>query len=55
MAKHQNTYAKRKREMEKKLKAEEKRVRRQKRKETGGDGAADETPAVEPQPPADDD
>ena len=32
MAKNQNTYAKRKREMDKKMKAEEKRVRRKKRK-----------------------
>ncbi len=41
MAKNQNTYAKRKREMDKKLKAEAKRERRKKRKE-GGDGSAAE-------------
>lgn len=40
MAKNQNTYAKRKREMDKKLKAEAKRERRKKRKEGGGDSSA---------------
>ena len=35
MGKDQNTYAKRQREMNKKRKAEDKRVRRQKRKEQG--------------------
>lgn len=35
MGKDQNTYAKRQREMNKKRKAEDKRVRRQKRKENG--------------------
>jgi len=36
MGKDQNTYAKRQREMNKKRKAEDKRNRRQKRKEEGG-------------------
>jgi hypothetical protein len=35
VGKDQNTYAKRQREMNKKRKAEDKRVRRQKRKENG--------------------
>jgi hypothetical protein len=35
MAKNQNTYAKRKREMDKKMKAEDKRARRKKRKTEG--------------------
>jgi len=47
MAKNQNTYAKRKREMDKKLKAEEKRARRKKRKEAGTDSAATNAPAVD--------
>ncbi len=42
IAKNQNTYAKRKREMEKKEKAEAKRVRRVERKQDGGPG----TPVV---------
>jgi hypothetical protein len=36
MAKNQNTFAKRRREMDKKAKAEEKRVRRQQRSQSGG-------------------
>ncbi len=49
MAKNQNTFAKRKREMDKKLKAEEKRARRKKRKEAGADGAASDAPATDPE------
>lgn len=44
MAKNQNTFAKRKREMDKKLKAEEKRARREKRKEEGDDDTTPERP-----------
>lgn len=47
MAKNQNTFAKRKREIDKKLKAEEKRARRKKRKEA--DGAASDAPATDPE------
>jgi hypothetical protein len=41
MARDQNTYLKRQREMEKKRKAEEKRARRQKKKEEANNPAAD--------------
>ena len=44
MAKNQNTFAKRKREMDKKLKAEEKRARRLKRKEEGSESDVPERP-----------
>ncbi len=47
MAKNQNTFAKRKREIDKKLKADEKRARRKKRKEA--DGAASDAPATDPE------
>jgi len=46
MAKNQNTFEKRKREMEKKLKAAAKRERRKKRKEQAGQPTEIEQPGV---------
>jgi len=43
MAKDQNTYLKRQREMEKKRRAEEKRARRQKKKEEANNTGAPDT------------
>jgi hypothetical protein len=59
MAKNQHTFAKRQRELEKKRKADEKRLRRQKRKDgvdtdesTAETGVADsDTPDTGPRPP----
>lgn len=49
MARDQNTYAKRQREMEKRRKAEEKRARRRKKKEQANDDEANvaDSPATE--------
>lgn len=49
MARDQNTYAKRQREMEKRRKAEEKRARRRRKKEEANDDEANvaESPATE--------
>lgn len=50
MARDQNTFAKRQREMQKKLKAADKRAKRQVKKEHGGEASgagAEERPAVE--------
>jgi hypothetical protein len=41
MAKEQNTFLKRQREMEKRRKADEKRARRQRKKEAAGPGQPD--------------
>ncbi|MCA9074508.1 MAG: hypothetical protein KDA93_05710 [Planctomycetaceae bacterium] len=48
MAKNQNTFAKRQREMEKKAKAEAKRARKLLRKQDGGNDNAPEPQADEP-------
>ncbi len=48
IAKNQNTFAKRQREMEKKAKAEAKRARKLQRKQGGGDDVAPEPQADEP-------
>ena len=51
IAKNQNTYAKKKREMEKKAKAEAKRIRRIKRKQGGAAANPPKAPDVEPETP----
>jgi len=47
MSKNRNTYAKRKREMDKKMKADEKRARRKKRKESVEEGETTEVPVID--------
>lgn len=47
MSKNRNTYAKRKREMDKKMKADEKRARRKKRKEEVEEGETTEVPVID--------
>ena len=47
MSKNRNTYAKRKREMDKKMKADEKRARRKKRKEEVEEGEPTEVPVID--------
>ena len=47
MAKNQNTFEKRRREIEKKQRAEDKRKRRQKKKEYGNEPAAPEIRAAD--------
>ena len=49
MAKNQNTFAKRRREMEKKFKAEEKRARRTERKQAADTIDEPESPDLTPQ------
>jgi hypothetical protein len=51
IAKNQNTYAKRRREMDKKAKAEAKRTSRSKRKQGGDASNPPEPPDIGPEPP----